>query len=120
MTIFLLLQIFIPVLRYGFFSFFNYVNFIFLRCGHCVGGLLAVDELEGLDRCGVCNGNSSCVGCDGMVNSTRRRDLCGMCLPPTAEQWNGKFGCYDFLRILNLKTNPQKVVFFYNDKEEKI
>jgi hypothetical protein len=32
-----------------------------------------------LDRCGVCNGNNSCVGCDNVTFSGKTYDSCGVC-----------------------------------------
>ncbi|KAL0275403.1 UNVERIFIED_CONTAM: hypothetical protein PYX00_003257 [Menopon gallinae] len=57
-------------------------------CGVCVGRTTDRNELDGLDRCNICGGKSDCVGCDGIINSPRRRDSCGLCLLPQAEEWN--------------------------------
>jgi hypothetical protein len=32
-----------------------------------------------LDQCGVCNGNNTCLGCDGVPNSGKQLDRCGVC-----------------------------------------
>ena len=39
---------------------------------------------EGLDACGVCAGTgSTCAGCDGVPNSGKVTDACGVCLLPS-------------------------------------
>jgi hypothetical protein len=48
-------------------------------------------ETEGLDSCGVCGGNDSCVGCDTVVGSNKKSDACGACLGPEDESRDSKF-----------------------------
>lgn len=72
------------------------------RCGVCWGGEAArkIPNIN-LDSCGVCFGNgSTCVGCDGIINSGFKRDLCGNCLHPNDKEFNAR--C---LRILTI--SPQ-------------
>ena len=49
-------------------------------CGVCYGGRTGVSEGSALDACGVCYGDdSTCTGCDGVVNSNKTVDRCGEC-----------------------------------------
>ena len=59
------------------------------KCGICYGGTSGVDETEGMDVCGVCNGtNSTCKGCDGVPNSGKKYDFCDECLHPNDTLFN--------------------------------
>ena len=55
-----------------------------------MAGVTGLNPTFGLDDCGVCDGNNSCVGCDGLKNSDKKQDKCGQCLNPTSEKWNSK------------------------------
>ena len=49
-------------------------------CGVCYGGSTNSLPNTLLDACGVCRGNNStCLGCDGIVNSRKTIDNCGTC-----------------------------------------
>ena len=49
-------------------------------CGICYGGLTDITKDSVLDQCGVCHGNdTSCYGCDGVLNSGKTVDNCDMC-----------------------------------------
>ena len=49
-------------------------------CGFCSGGTTNLTADFSLDVCGVCEGdNTTCVGCDGVVNSGLTTDTCGEC-----------------------------------------
>ncbi len=49
-------------------------------CGVCYGGTTGILASSTVDTCGVCNGdNSTCIGCDGNVNSGKTIDSCGNC-----------------------------------------
>ena len=49
-------------------------------CGICYGGLTDITKDSVLDQCGVCHGNdTSCYGCDGVLNSEKTVDNCGIC-----------------------------------------
>ena len=49
-------------------------------CGVCHSGTTNVSANSTVDECGVCNGdNSTCLGCDGVLNSGRTVDRCGFC-----------------------------------------
>lgn len=51
------------------------------RCGSCYGGTSSLNATAGVDVCGVCGGDgTSCEGCDGVANSGKVRDVCGLCL----------------------------------------
>ena len=57
-------------------------------CGVCYGG--GTNNMAGttLDACGVCSGdNSTCVGCDGIIDSGLIIDTCGEC-------GNNSCGCF--------------------------
>jgi hypothetical protein len=55
------------------------------RCGVCGGDNTCVgcDDVPFsgavIDRCGVCKGNNACVGCDDIPFSGKKRDACGVC-----------------------------------------
>lgn len=53
------------------------------RCyiANCTAGRCAYERNETMfDQCGVCGGDgSSCLGCDGVVNSGAVNDVCGVC-----------------------------------------
>jgi hypothetical protein len=61
------------------------------RCGFCVGGPTGRLETEGLDSCGVCGGDDSCVGCDNVVGSNKTSDACGACLGLEDESRDSRF-----------------------------
>ncbi|XP_070541850.1 uncharacterized protein [Ptychodera flava] len=51
------------------------------ECGICVGGNTNLTDDEGKNDCG-CNGvvsATSCLGCDGVANSGKTYDACGVC-----------------------------------------
>lgn len=49
-------------------------------CGVCHSGITNVTANSTVDECGVCSGdNSTCIGCDGVINSDRTVDRCGFC-----------------------------------------
>lgn len=79
-----------------------YFSLLMQSCGHCVDTRLNQDEMYGLDRCMVCGGNSSCVGCDGIVNSNYKTDACGMCLPKNDPKWNGWLPLAVFVLLMAL------------------
>ena len=57
-------------------------------CGLCYGGDTNNTADSGLDACGVCSGdNSTCIGCDGTVDSGLIVDTCGEC-------GNNDCGCF--------------------------
>jgi len=69
----------------------QYVVFGIHRCGLCVGGRTGRLETEGLDTCGVCGGDDSCIGCDNVVGSKKTSDACGACLGLEDESRDSKF-----------------------------
>lgn len=49
-------------------------------CGVCHGGTTGISANVTIDSCGICSGdNSTCIGCDGVVNSGKKVDRCGSC-----------------------------------------
>lgn len=49
-------------------------------CGFCSGGTTNLTAGFSLDACGVCEGdNTTCVGCDGVIDSGLTTDSCGEC-----------------------------------------
>jgi hypothetical protein len=55
-------------------------------CGVCGGNGSSCAGCDGvpnsgkkLDKCGICDGKNACVGCDGVPNSGVRADACGVC-----------------------------------------
>ena len=48
-------------------------------CGICYGGSTGIPENSVLDDCGICYGNNTCYGCDGILNSGKIIDNCGVC-----------------------------------------
>ena len=57
-------------------------------CGVCYGGGTNNTAGSTLDACGVCSGdNSTCIGCDGIVDSGLIIDTCGEC-------GNNSCGCF--------------------------
>ena len=49
-------------------------------CSVCYGGTTGLAANMALDECGVCDGdNTTCIGCDGVVNSGKVVDSCGIC-----------------------------------------
>lgn len=58
-------------------------------CNICTGGNTTKPILEGLDACGVCNGDDkSCQGCDAVANSGKVTDSCGKCLSKTDPEFD--------------------------------
>ena len=58
-------------------------------CGVCGGDNSSCVGCDGVpnsgkrhDECGVCGGSNHCLDCRGIVNGTHRVDACGNCLPP--------------------------------------
>ncbi|XP_077978789.1 uncharacterized protein LOC144434209 [Glandiceps talaboti] len=54
------------------------------KCGVCVGGSTNKTNTFGIGPCGICVNNTNddvmaCYGCDGVPNSGRIKDLCGVC-----------------------------------------
>ncbi|XP_033123601.1 uncharacterized protein LOC117122201 [Anneissia japonica] len=54
------------------------------KCGECVGGQTGLEGNHGFNECGQCVSasyadTSSCEGCDGVLNSGKEYDTCGVC-----------------------------------------
>lgn len=63
------------------------------RCNKC-----SKNPNDGVDACGVCNGNgSSCAGCDGVPNSGKVMDYCKKCRSPQSPEFNT--GCVSIDRV---------------------
>ena len=63
------------------------------KCGVCSGGNTKRKENINLDACGICSGNNlTCMGCDNIPNSDKKKDLCGQCLKITDPLYNT--GCF--------------------------
>ena len=59
------------------------------RCGICVLGDTELEEDEGVDVCGICDGDgTSCLDCANEVDGESEVDNCGDCKLPTASDWN--------------------------------
>lgn len=49
-------------------------------CRVCTGGTTGITANATMDTCGVCDGdNSTCYGCDGVLNSGKELDTCSSC-----------------------------------------
>ncbi|OWF41813.1 hypothetical protein KP79_PYT14040 [Mizuhopecten yessoensis] len=77
------------------------------KCQRCYGGNTTKTKTEGLDRCGTCDGDGSCVdSCDGIPNGPKKIDTCGRCLDQKSTDFNSKTGS-----TLKLGTiTPDKIV----------
>ena len=51
-------------------------NFFFLLSVGCDG---VPNSGKVNDQCGVCGGTNACFGCDGVPNSGKVKDVCGVC-----------------------------------------
>ena len=49
-------------------------------CGECYGGTTNTLVNSTVDQCGMCAGdNTTCIACDGLINSSHTVDSCGEC-----------------------------------------
>ena len=83
------------------------------RCEHCVLGNTGLLEDHGINACGTCGVDTSCVDCSGLAHGSHIVDTCGNCLLPEDPTFNTGKNVLDWLASKRCSNGTLAILFLH-------